>query len=160
MTNACSRSKRSRGLFSKPNDLETACNNIPVSRNGAQPAPRLLFHFIFTACVAYLVALMLNRPNMRAARLACSTSAAFSSALFLVAFWQNPREEQRSARSCSRSRKWSAESKVYCRAGAALHCRSRPVCGESFQIFVWRKSWFVDKQVDIVKEPLSKCSCL
>ena len=32
------------------------------------------------------------------------------------------------------------------------------VCAESFQIFVKAKRWFVDKQVDIVKETLSKSS--
>ena len=50
-----------------------------------------------------------------------SSRAVFSSILSLVA----TKEEQRSARTCTRSWNWSAESKVYCRDGAALHCRWR-----------------------------------
>ena len=62
------------------------------------------------------------------------------------------KEEQRSARTCTRSWNWSAESKVYCRAGAALHCSHVCLCG-IFQIFVvcWSEGWIIDKQVDIVK---------
>ena len=82
--------------------------------------------------------------------------AVFSSVLSLVTFWQ--KKEQRTARTCTRSWNWSAESKVYCRAGAALHCRSRlSVCAGIFQICVvcWNKGSIVDKQVDIVKVQLA-----
>ena len=41
------------------------------------------------------------------------------------------KEEQISARTCTTSWNRSAESKVYCRAGAARHCRSRLFVRES-----------------------------
>ena len=47
----------SRGVFSRTNNLETACNNLPVSRSGAQPGPRWLFHNMIVSrrcVVAYL----------------------------------------------------------------------------------------------------------
>ena len=57
------------------------------------------------------------------------------------------KQEQRTARTCTSSWNWSAESKaqVYCRAGAAHHCRSRLFARESskYLLFVEAKvqSW-------------------
>ena len=36
--------------------MKTACSNVPVSRNGAEPAPRWLSYYIITVRVAYFVA--------------------------------------------------------------------------------------------------------
>ena len=84
-------------------------------------------------------------------------SSSFLSCSFFSCFLT--KEEQRSARNCTRSWNWSAESKVYCRAGAALHCRS--------SLFVWESSKYccllkqmlnhpqASKQVDIVKVQLT-----
>ena len=34
--------------------MKTACYNVPVSRNGAEPAPRWLFHYIITESLSGL----------------------------------------------------------------------------------------------------------
>ena len=56
----------------------------PSSISECQPAPRWLFHYIITVSVAYLVTYTLNRPKAYAARLACCTSAVFSSVIFFL----------------------------------------------------------------------------
>ena len=65
------------------------------------------------------------------------------------------KQEQRTARTCTRSWNWSAESKVHCRAGAALHCRSRLFARESSKYLL-----FVEAKVQssTSKQTLSKCS--
>ena len=65
------------------------------------------------------------------------------------------KQEQRTARTCTRSWNWSAESKVYCRAGAALHCRSPLFARESSKYLL-----FVEAKVQssTSKWTLSKCS--
>ena len=60
LRNTCSRSLGSRGVFSKTNETKTACHNVPVSRNGAEPAPGRLSHYIITLHVAYFVAYTLD----------------------------------------------------------------------------------------------------
>ena len=66
-------------------------------------------------------------------------SSSFLFCSFFVCFLT--KEEQRLDRTCTRSWNWSAESKVYCRAGAALHCRSRLFARESskYLLFVEAK---------------------
>ena len=72
---------------------------------------------------------------------ACSSRAVFSSVFFFGCFLT--KDEQWSGRTCTRSWNWSAESisKVYCRAGAALNCRSRLFARESskYLLFVEAK---------------------
>ena len=86
-------------------------------------------------------------------------SSSFLFCSFFVCFLT--KEEQRSARTCTRSWNWSAESKVYCRAGTALHCRSRLFARESskYLLFVEAKvEWSTSKQTlsrDIVKVQLT-----
>ena len=70
------------------------------------------------------------------------------------------KEEQRSARTCTRSWNWSAQSKVYCRAGAALHCRSRLFARESSKCLLFVKARLNRRQAGRhCRETLSKCSC-
>ena len=66
--------------------------------NSAQPAPRWLFHYIITICVAQvlgrvLVPRMLDGPQMYATWLGCSNRAVFCS-VSLVAFWQKRSRDQ------------------------------------------------------------------
>ena len=56
MRNTCSKSLGSRGVFSKTNEMKTACYNVQVSRNGAEPEPRWLSRYIITVRIAYFVA--------------------------------------------------------------------------------------------------------
>ena len=46
--------------------MKIACYNVPVSRNGAEPALRWLSHYIITICVAYFVAYTLDWPQLHA----------------------------------------------------------------------------------------------
>ena len=144
-------------VFSKMNELETACNNLLVSRNGAQPAPRWLFHYriVHNHSLFRVVGRVhaQSTEDVRGQIGMPHISSFLFYPFFTVALWQNPRREKRSARTCTRSLNWSAVSKVFCRAGAALHSvQVTSVCTGSFQIFVETNCWFVDKQVDIVKE--------
>ena len=43
--------------------MKTACYNVPVSRNGAEPAPRWLSHYIITVRVAYFVMYTFDWPQ-------------------------------------------------------------------------------------------------
>ena len=87
---------------------------------------------------------------MYATSLGCSNRAVCSSVLSSFAFWQKRSRDQPEA--AARSWDWSTKSKVYCRAGAALHCRSRLFARESSIFGVcWSKSWIIDKQVYIIK---------
>ena len=71
------------------------------------------------------------------------------------------KEEQRAARNCTRSWNWSAESKVYCRAGAAQHSTAGHVClrGNLPNICCSLKQRLNCRQASRhCQETLSKCS--
>ena len=65
--------------------MKTACYSVPVSRNGVEPAPRWLSHYILTVRVAYFVAYTLDWPQFHAS--GTSTTRAYSfCAVFLFRF--------------------------------------------------------------------------
>ena len=76
------------------------------------------------------VSCMLDQPQVFATWLhGMQQSSSFLFCFFFGGFLT--KEEQRSARNCTRTWNWSAESNVNCRAGGALHCRSRLFARES-----------------------------
>ena len=145
-----------RGVFSKTNELKTAFYNLPVSRNGAQPALRWLFHYIINVCAAYLVAYLAWSIDRRCTQPDWDAADEQFSLLFVLWLLSDKRGVE-----ISQNLQQIVE--LISRIVGLLQSCSSTTAGQvclhgKLPNICCSKGWFVDKQVDIVKDTLSNFS--